>query len=61
MKMKGITGVGSAAVESVIVEFGKSVGGGGGGISTGEAEMRRAKMLRVASTKWRGPKVLMMN
>ena len=55
LKMKGTTGVGS-----VMVELRTSVAGGGGGISTGEAEMRITRMLSVASKKLRGPKVFMM-
>jgi len=62
LKMKGTTGVGSVIVELIVlfVRFAISVGGGGGGMSTGEAEIRTTRMLRAASKKWRGPNVLMM-
>lgn len=62
LKMKGTTGVGSVTVELIVlfIRFAISVGGGRGGISTGEAEMRTTRMLRVASKRWRGSKVHMM-
>ena len=43
-----------------LVRFPMSVGGGGGGMSTAEAEMGMMKLLKIASAKERNPKTLMM-